>query len=383
MSQDLFRPTGPVIDAHADTPQRFLEEQWDFTGALGKGMLSLDAARHGGLSAEFFAIWVEPNEHKGRFALRALEMLDSVHEQIRRHPAELALCLTAGDIERAHQEGRFGVLLGLEGGHSIESNLSLLRTFYRLGCRYMTLTWTNSVGWADSCGDLGDPQVSHAHGLTALGREIVAEMNRLGMMVDVSHVSDETFWAVVEAGTAPVIASHSSARALTAAPRNLTDDQLRAIRDCGGIAMVNFYSAFVHEPWRTAWNALQPERLAALERAAEPFRARSQPVPFFVSNAVERAFVARLPRPPFTALIDHFEHMMRVAGPQHVGLGSDFDGMAALPDGIDSAADLMKIPQALQKRGFTGDEIAGVLGGNLLRVMRAVENHAETRASPQ
>lgn len=381
MMSKRFRPTGPVIDGHADTAQRFLDESWSLTGALGNGMLNLDTAQRGKLDAEFFAIWVDPSEHKGRFAHRALQLIDAVHEQLRRSPQQLALCLTAADIEQAFRSGRFGVLLGLEGGHCIEDDLALLRTYFRLGCRYMTLTWTNSVGWADSSGDAERDGVKHAHGLTAFGREVIREMNRLGMMIDISHVSDETFWAVIEQSSAPIIASHSSARAVTAAARNLTDEQLRAIRDGGGIVMVNFFSAFIDETWREAWNALKPERDKAHAELAAPFRARSEAVPFAVSNALDREFAARLPRAPFASLIDHFEHILRVTGSEHVGLGSDFDGIAALPGEIDSAADLMKIADALDARGFSAEEIQGVLGGNMLRVMRTVEGLAENSSN--
>lgn len=366
-----------VLDGHADTPQRFLDEQWNFTDPLGRGMLNLESARAGGLSGEFFAIWVDPLQYQGRFAHRALELIDAVHQQVARNPGDLALCVTANDIEAAHQASRFAVMLGLEGGHAIEDSLALLRTYHRLGVRYMTLTWSHSVGWADSSGDAEDAAIPHAHGLTPFGREVIGEMNRLGMMVDLSHVSDETFWAALEVSTAPVIASHSSARVLTEAPRNLTDEQLRAIAHSGGIAMVNFFPAFIDEAWRLASNALKPERDAAQERAAAAFKKRGQPVPFAVSDEIDRAFAAKLPPAPFTALIDHIEHMLAVAGPAHVGLGSDFDGIPLAPQGMETAAHLPRIAEALQQRGHSEDVIAGILGRNLLRVLRAVEQSAQ------
>ncbi len=373
---ESFRRLGPVVDGHADTVQRFVDESWDFTGALGDGMLNLESAQRGGLDGEFFAIWVDPTEYPGRYAHRALQLIDAVHQQVDKHSDQLELCTTADAIEEAHTAGRFAVLLAIEGGHCIENDLSVLRTFYRLGCRYMTLTWTHSVGWADSSGDIANPGVAHANGLTAFGREVIAEMNRLGMMVDVSHVSDETFWEVLRTSSAPVIASHSSARALTAAPRNLDDDQLRAVRDNGGLVMVNFFSAFIDESWRQAWNALKPERDLALQRVALPFRERGEPVPFGVTNVIEREFAARLPRPPLTSLVDHIQHILEIAGPEHVGIGSDFDGMTALPDGIDSAADLPRLSEALLARGVTQTQLQALLGGNLLRVFRAAERVA-------
>jgi membrane dipeptidase len=344
-----------VIDTHADTPQRFLDEGWEFTGPLGTGMINLDSARRGNLAAEFFAVWVQPEEHAGNFAGRALALTDAVHEQVRRFPNDLALCLSPSDILAARAAGKFAVLLGLEGGHAIENSLALLRTFHRLGIRYMTLTWANNNEWADSSGDIE----CHA-GLTAFGRDVIREMNRLGMMVDVSHVSDKTFWDVLEVSSAPVIASHSSARAITPSHRNLTDEQLRALAARGGVCMVNFYPAFIDEARNRAWEASRAERKAMHEAEAKPDR-------------VDRLFAARIPRPPFDSLIAHFEHIIRIAGIDHVGIGTDFDGIPALPEGIDSAADLPRITEALAERGHSVEDLHKLLGGNLMRVFAQIQ----------
>ncbi len=264
-------------------------------------------------------------------------------------------------------------MMGIEGGHSIENSLALLRIYFQLGVRYMTLTWANSNDWADSSGDLQDPHVPHHNGLTAFGKNVIREMNRLGMMVDVSHISDQTLADVLETSRAPVLATHSGARALTAAPRNLSDDQLRAIAANGGAVMVNFYPAFIDEAWRSAWNALTPARRAAQSELEAAYAATSQPVPFKVSNKIDREFAARLPRPPLRLLIDHIDHVAQVAGVDHVGLGTDFDGISALPEEIDSAADLFKVADALSARGYSPDRIGKIFGGNLLRVFREVE----------
>jgi len=362
-----------VIDTHADTPQRFLDEGWSFTSELGGGHINLEAARRGNLAAEFFAIWVEPTEHAGSFARRALALTDAVLEEVRRHPAELQLCLTPSDILEARKAGKFAVLLGLEGGHAIENSLALLRTFHRLGVRYMTLTWANNNEWADSSGDT--PQ---HNGLTDFGRDVIREMNRLGMMVDVSHVSDKTFWDVLETSTAPLIASHSSARSITPSHRNLTDDQLRALAKQGGVALVNFYPAFIDEAWQRAWKSVRPQREAAFEAAAKPFRDAGQPVPFHISHEVDRFFTAQIPRPPFESLIAHFDHMIRVAGVDHVGIGTDFDGIQELPEGIDSAADLPRITEALAAKGYTAEDLHKILGGNLMRVFAEIQAKAES-----
>jgi membrane dipeptidase len=367
MSADLHRQA-LIIDTHADTPQRFFDG-WSFSDPLGSGMINLATARAGNLAAEFFALWVDPHEFPaGTHALQALALADATLEQVARNPDTLRLCLTPDDILAARGEGRFAVLLGLEGGHVIENSLALLRTFHRLGVRYMTLTWSNTNDWADSSSD-----TPRHNGLSLFGRDVIREMNRLGMMIDISHVSDQTFWQVLDLSTAPVIASHSSARALTPAPRNLTDNQLRALARKGGVCMVNFFPAFIDEPWRLAWEASRPERNAAQAEAAAPYRAAGVAVPFAVSDAIDRRFTALIGPPPLRSLIDHIEHVAQVAGIDHVGLGSDFDGIPQLPAGMASAADLPLITEALQARGFPDDALHKLLGQNLLRVMREIQ----------
>ena len=369
--------TALIIDTHADTPQRFLDEGWDFTSDLAGGHINLETARTGNLAAEFFAIWVEPSQHAGRFARRAFELADAALEQVRRYPEQLQLCRSPADILDARANGKFAVLLGLEGGHSIENSLGLLRNFHRLGVRYMTLTWANNNEWADSSGD-----TPIHNGLTDFGRDVIREMNRLGMMIDVSHVSDKTFWDVLETSTAPVIASHSSARAVTPSHRNLTDEQFKALAAQGGVALVNFYPAFIDETWQQAWKALRPERDAALKVAARPYHDAGQPVPFHVSREIEHAFTARIPRPPLTSLIAHFDHMIQVAGVNHVGIGTDFDGIQELPEGIDSAADLPRLTEALAAKGYTAEDLHKILGGNLMRVFADIQAHAQQITSP-
>ena len=369
-----------LIDGHADTPQRFVDEGWDFCGTLGDGHLNLETAQRGGLSAEFFAIWVQPEEWRGRYAHRTLELIDGVYEQLRRHPRELALGLCADDVRQAHAERKFCVLLGIEGGHSIENSLALLRMYHRLGVRYMTLTWANTNEWADSSGDLGDASVKHHGGLTHFGREVVREMNRLGMMVDISHVSDKTFWDVMETTHAPVIASHSSARALADVPRNLTDEQMRAVATSDGIVMVNFYSSFVDEAWRDAWSATSAERDAMVQTRTREARERGEAVPYSVALKVDREYfaanTATLKRPSFERVVDHIDHLAKVAGIDHVGIGTDFDGFGILPEGLESAADLPKIFASLSKRGYTREQMRKIAGENLLRVMETVQSAA-------
>ena len=246
-----------VVDTHADTPQRFLDEGFDIGSTDPKdiGHLSLDKARKGNLGAEFFSIWVDPDTNQGHFAKHTFDLIDSVYEQAARHPDRMAMAFSTADIERAHHEHKLAALMGIEGGHSIENDIRLLRDYYRLGVRYMTLSWSNTNEWADSSGDIDDPKVQHHNGLTDFGKQVVLEMNRLGMMVDISHVADKTFWDAIATTKAPVIASHSSARALVDAPRNMTDDMLRAVTKNGGVVQVNFFSGFDDADFRKAMEA--------------------------------------------------------------------------------------------------------------------------------
>jgi membrane dipeptidase len=368
-----------VIDGHADTPQRLLDDGYNLAAPLDGGHLNLESARAGGLGAEFFVAWVDPRRFpREQFARRTLELIRSVRKSVASHPGETLLATSPEDIERAHREHKLAILLAIEGGHSIEGSLDRLREYHRLGARYMTLTWANSNGWADSSGDIDDPAVEHtADGLSAFGADVIHEMNRLGIMVDVSHVSDPTFRRVLETSRAPVFASHSSARALTNAPRNLTDEMLRAIAERGGLTMVNFYSAFISETWRTARNALRPELEADYNRQTACWKSEGRPITWAMISTLDRQWAAKIPRPPLSMLIDHIDHVARVAGIDHVGLGSDFDGIPSSVEGIDSAADLPKITAALMARGYSAEDCRKILGLNFLRYFREVEATAQ------
>lgn len=366
-----------VVDTHADTPQRFLDEGFDIGSSDPKdvGHISLDKARRGNLGTEFFSIWVEPDSNQGHFARHTFDLIDSVYEQAARHPDRMMMAFSVADIERAHREHKLAALMGIEGGHSIENDMHLLRDYYRLGVRYMTLTWSNTNEWGDSSGDIDDPKVQHHNGLTDFGKQVVLEMNRLGMMVDISHVADKTFWDTIATTKAPVIASHSSARALVDAPRNMTDDMLRAVAKNGGVVQVNFFSGFDDQNYRNAERAQQKEQSDAVQKYLDGLRAEGKTVTYVDAERIQREWMAKIPRPPFKVLIDHIDHIAKVAGVDHVGLGSDFDGVSgATPQGMDSAADLPKITQGLLDRGYSADDIKKILGGNLLRVFGEVES---------
>ncbi|HKW26425.1 MAG TPA: dipeptidase [Terriglobales bacterium] len=367
-----------VIDTHADTPQRFIDEHFDIgtVTPVTEGNVDLQKARQGNLGAEFFSIWVDPQTSAGHYTQRALDLIDSVYQQATRHPDQMVMAFSAEDIVRARTgpHKRLAALMGVEGGHAIEGDMRVLRDFYRLGARYMTLTWSNTNELGDSSGDIDDPKVQHHNGLTPFGKEVVLEMNRLGMIVDISHVADKTFWDAIAVTKAPVIASHSSARALVNAPRDMTDDMLRAVAKNGGVVDVNFYSAFDDENFRKAADAQRKEVDAATQQYIAKHKAAGKPVSYMEVDHIQREFSAKIPRPPLKSLIDQIDHIAKVAGIDHVGLGSDFDGVSgALPKGMDSVADLPKITQALLDRGYKTDDIKKILGGNVLRVFRQVE----------
>ena len=368
-----------VIDTHADTPGRFTDENFDPATDAGKGHWDFAKVKSANLGAEFFSIWVDPRKYQGKYAIRALDMIDSVYETARQHPDRMMMAYTAADIERAHQQKKLASLMGLEGGHAIENDMRLLRDFYRLGIRYMTLTWANTNEWADSSGDVNKTDVQHHNGLTDFGKQVVQEMNRLGMIVDVSHVADKTFWDAIATSKAPVIASHSSSRVLTNHARNMTDDMLAAVAKNGGVVQVNFNCGFIDEAYRVAYEDWSAKRRAA--REAQQGQPQPKQQADYAMNQLEENVVPPMPRPPFKSLIDHFDHIAKVAGVDHVGIGSDFDGVDCLPSGIDSVADLPKITQALLDRGYKADDIQKILGGNMLRVFRDVEGVSQQMQS--
>ncbi len=379
-SADSIQSHAIVIDTHADTPQRFLDENFDLAMPLNGGQINFDAINQGNLGAEFFSIWVEPDLYKDHFARRTLELIDSVYQQAAKHPDKMRMAFSPDDILAAHRDHKLAALMGIEGGHSIENSIPLLRDYYKLGVRYMTLTWANSLDWADSSGVIDpnnpdDPKVPHTkEGLTEFGDNVVREMNRLGMMVDISHVADKTFYRAVAVSRAPVIASHSAARALCDAPRNMTDDMLRAVAKNGGVVQVNFFSGFISQAYRNTMLAQKPEVEKAIQDLKDKAKADGREVLYGDIDKIERSYADKIPRPPLSALIDQIDHVARVAGIDHVGLGSDFDGVdGQLPQGIDSAADLPKITAALVARGYSAADCDKLLGGNLLRVFREVE----------
>jgi membrane dipeptidase len=363
-----------IIDLHDDTTQMILDEGYNLAEKHDFGQVDIPRMRAGHVSGIFFSIWTDPDRYTPTESIRrALEQIDAVRREVARHPMDLTSAATADEIVAAQKRGRIAILMGLEGGQAIDSDLAILRTYFALGVRYMTLTHTNNTPWADS-----SAKPPEHNGLTDFGKQVVREMNRLGMMVDISHVSDKTFYDALETSSAPVIASHSSARALASAPRNMTDDMLRALAARGGVVHINYFEGFLDDDFAKRQALLKDEEKQqdAADDAAPKFGDRSQNGPAVRKINAER--LKKLGRIPLGKLLDHFEHAVKVAGVDHVGLGSDFDGVDdMLPEGIEDISKIPNLARGLMERGFSDDDILKILGGNTLRVMRQVEQVAK------
>jgi membrane dipeptidase len=392
-----------VIDTHIDTTSRILDQGFDMGTRAADGHVDLPRAADGGLDAVFYSIYVDSRFHGDEHALfanapssinddwprpaaigaangsarRALDMIDGLVRTVDRHADRMVLCMSTAALTGAVGAGRHAALMGIEGGHAIEGDLGLLRQFHRLGVRYMTLTHTNHNEFADSCA----PAEPRWGGLNTLGEKVVREMNRLGIMVDVSHVSDATFADVLQVSTAPVICSHSSLRAICPHPRNITDDMLRALAKHGGVVMINFNCGFLDADYGKRSSARAATRRIQEKSARDTFAADSPELQQALANLDTR--FPPVERPPLQALMTHLLRAIEIAGPDHVGLGSDFDGVPCVPVGIDDATFLPRITYELLAAGQSEASIEKVLGLNLLRVFAAVEHRsAELRTEP-
>ena len=364
-----------VVDTHDDTPQRLLFDKTFNIGMRNKDVhVDIPRMREGGLDALFFSIWV-PSQITGPPAVkRALDLIDSVREAVRTHPNDLMLANTAADIRRAAAEHKIAALMGMEGGHIIDDDLAVLRVYAALGVRYLTLTHFLNNNWADSSTD----KPAH-NGLTAFGKDVVRELNRLGVIVDVSHVSDKTFYDVLEVTKAPVMASHSSSRAISNHPRNMTDDMMRALAKNGGVVMINYAAAFLSEEFRIASEKKSGNIVAAM--AAMSKKCGGNEACTIMENELiehEAMMKGALPKAMWDKIVEHIDHAVKVAGVDHVGLGSDFDG-ATMPIGMEDVSKLSKITDALLKKTYSEPDIEKILGGNILRVMEQVENLKSAR----
>jgi membrane dipeptidase len=357
-----------VVDTHDDTTQRFLDGDFDLGPRNASGSIDIPRMKEGGLDAIFFSIWM-PSKITGPEAVkRALIQIEDVREQVRRHSAELVLASTAVEIREARKQGKIAALIGVEGGHMINSDLNVLRQYAALGVRYMTLTHSGNCEWADS--STGKPV---HNGLTDFGKDVVREMNRLGMMVDISHVSDKTFRDALEVSRAPLIASHSSCRALCDHPRNMSDDMMRALAAKGGVIQINYHVGFLSQEFRNAEKA-NPKVNEAIALEVHYRCGDREGCQLIEGDKITREYVdqGKLPRVEWTKIIDHIDHAVRVAGVDHVGLGSDFDG-ANMPFGMEDVAKLPKITEALLQKGYSESDVKKILGENTLRLMSEVE----------
>lgn len=345
-----------IIDLHCDTPMLFRDGSYDIGVRNTVGQVDIPRMREGGVTGVFFSVYTSATRNTELQAVQeALEIIDAVRTAVQRYPDDLVLATSAAEIEAARAAGKIAIVIGVEGGHMINSSLAVLRSLYQLGGRYLTLTHSKDTPWAGSSGSEGNA------GLSEFGREVVTEMNRLGMMVDVSHVSDQTFWDVIETSSAPVIASHSSARALASSARNMTDEMIRATADKGGVVHINYYNAFLDDDYverRSAWRA-----------------ANSGSTEADTPQARTKALLEAIGRTSLDTLLNHFEHVIRVGGIESVGLGSDFDGVdGELPEGVEDISMLQNIVAGLAGRGYSSADVDKVLGENSLRVFRAVES---------
>jgi membrane dipeptidase len=373
-----------IVDTHSDTTPWFEDPDWQFGERHAEGHMDLPRIREGGLDVQFWSIYMGPIPGRGGAIREAIERIDAVYRMAERYPEWTEVATSVADIRRIVADGRLASLMGIEGGHIIEQSLAALRTFQRLGVRYLTLTHSFNTSWADSSGTTSVPEPTH-HGLAPFGEDVVRELNRLGMMVDVSHVSDETFWDVIRVTRAPVIASHSSCRALAQHVRNLSDEMLRALARNGGVIMLNFYPAYIDEQAGAATREHSGRLRARLELLKE--RYRDDPVGL---RRARRRLVLEHPFPkaPLDRLLDHFDHAIRVAGPDHVGIGADWDGVPSMPEGMEDVARLPDLTRGLLERGHSPETVVKVLGENLLRVMAEVERgaaelRAEERPGPR
>jgi len=362
-----------VIDTHDDTTQRLLDPHFDIAARHSDGNIDIPRMREGGLSAIFFSIWI-PGKTLGPDAVKqALDQIDAVRETVRNHPGELVLATSADDIRAAKKENKIAALLGVEGGHMMGNDLSVLRSFAALGVRYMTLTHMENNEWADS----STAKPEH-NGLTDFGKQVVLEMNRLGMIVDISHVSDKTFYDVLATSKAPVFASHSSCRAICNAARNMTDDMIGDLAKHGGVIQINYHVGFLSQEFRD-YEAAHPEAEKEIKAEVEKRCADSEGCRLTAGDHIVREMMeaGKLPKVDWTKIVEHIDHAVKIAGIDHVGLGSDFDG-AIMPLGMEDVTHIPQITDALLKKGYSESDIRKILGENTLRVLSEVQRISHT-----
>jgi membrane dipeptidase len=367
-----------VADTHDDTTQRFFTKDFDIGKRNPNGHVDIPRMREGGMNAIFFSIWIDGRIMGPPAVEKALDQIDAVHEAVNKYSNDFVFARTAGDVRRAHAEGKIAALIGVEGGHMIGNDIRVVRIFADLGVRYMTLTHFYNDEWADSSTD----KPAH-NGLTDFGKEVVREMNRQGILVDISHVSDKTFYDALEISKAPLIASHSSCRALCNHPRDMSDDMIKALAAKGGVIQINYEKSFIDQAYKDAYDK---ETGGVVQHLSELTKSCNNDEACIAREMakLEEKLVAegKLPHVSWERIVEHIDHAAKLVGPDHVGLGSDFDG-ADMPDGMEDCSHLPKITDALLKKGYSEDDIRKILGGNTLRILEQAERVSKELQSQQ
>ena len=363
-----LQATSIVIDTHDDTTQRLLDPKFDLSVRHSDGNIDIPRMKEGGLSAIFFSIWISSKILGPDAVKKALDQIDAVRETVRKNSNDLLLATSAADIREAKKQHKIAVLMGVEGGHMMGNDLSVLRTFAALGVRYMTLTHMDNNEWADSSTD----KPAH-NGLTDFGKDVIREMNRLGIIVDISHVSDKTFYDAIATSKAPVFASHSSCRAICNAARNMTDDMIRDLAKYGGVIQINYHVGFLSQEFRD-YEKAHPEAEKEITEEVKKRCGDNEACKLTTGDQVVRDFMqaGKLPKVDWTVIVEHIDHAVKIAGIDHVGLGSDFDG-AVMPLGMQDVTHIPQITDALLKKGYSESDIRKILGENTLRVLSQVE----------
>ncbi len=357
-----------VLDTHDDTTQRFFSKDFDIAKRNADGSVDIPRMREGGMNAIFFSIWIDGRIMGPPAVQKALDQIDAVQQSARENSKDMMLCRTADEVRRAHAQGKIAALIGVDGGHMIGNDIRVVRIFGDLGVRYMTLSHFYNDEWADSSTD----KPAH-NGLTDYGKEIVREMNRQGIMVDISHVSDKTFYDALEVSKAPLIASHSSCRALCNHVRDMSDDMIKALAAKGGVIQINYEMSFVDQAYKDASDKLSGGVVQVFDQVKRECGDDESCIGKKMTELRQKAVAeGKLPHVSWERIIDHIDHAVKLVGADHVGLGSDFDG-ASMPEGMEDASKLPKITEALMRKGYPDDDIRGILGGNLLRVMEQNE----------
>lgn len=379
-SESPNAPTDPVsihrraivVDMHADTTQRLVDENVDLARRLPDGHLDAVRAQEGGLDAQFFSIWVEPELFggSGQGAMKRADVqIQAVHDLAEKHPETWELATTAADVRRIAAAGKIAALMGMEGGYAIDEKIENVDRYYRMGVRYLSPAWSVSTSWAGSSGD----EAGKTRGLNEFGKQVIREMNRLGMMVDVSHLSDRAFWDIVNTSSRPVIATHSGCRAIANVPRNLTDDMIVALAKTGGVVNVIFYPEHIEPGYSEKKKKVDAEIAAQVQRASDEEKGDAAHKKLARDRVRREEYLKRMPPVSVARIVDHIDHIVKLVGVDHVGIGSDFDGVQVVPADMKSVADLPNLTKELLRRGYSESDIDKILGGNMLRVMEEVE----------